>query len=489
MDYSRIPLILKRFSFDAKMQICSSLSQVLMTPTGITELDKPKNVPLPWELETFVMFAIKAKEYNNYEFNGKNIKVFNEIINAIRGYIVPKMEEYKHCSKFGDYFISAYGLIEFDIQEYYIYKYFRYNYIFTFKNERINMSQIFKDKFKTDYYDFLTVGFFMHILCSVKKFDKSYVLNYILNEKYKTVVKNLSITREQYCNLIDKYANNINDYMFCVRPSYSFPFVLEHNKLYCPLPHLIDRSVTSSLLYRLTENNNKLRENVGKEVLEEYLYYILSISNIYDEVIKEQKYFFRKNECRTLDIMCCKDGEFLLMDSKSLVPMKEIRQLDDEFINKEIRRVAEYVQQVYKHVKEKFPYQYNFFEKKDTEIDDENKWGMIVLLENPCLPINKVYEEAAGNLKIDADSQEYNWLINHVLVVSLFDVEKYTFCGQNIIESLKRTNQNKNGISTPLYGVDIEGKQTEIEVVNKFRDSLVLNNKKLIDELNNKRIL
>ncbi len=46
-------------------------------------------------------------------------------------------------------------------------------------------------------------------------------------------------------------------------------------------------SVTTSLLLRLSEGNNRLRESFGKEVLENYILQICKTSGYFNEVIKE----------------------------------------------------------------------------------------------------------------------------------------------------------------------------------------------------------
>lgn len=62
MEYGKLLQILKRYSFSEKMSILQKYSKLLMSPTGLIEMNKLIELPLPWELETFLLFSIKSKE-------------------------------------------------------------------------------------------------------------------------------------------------------------------------------------------------------------------------------------------------------------------------------------------------------------------------------------------------------------------------------------------------------------------------------------------
>lgn len=60
MKYEKIPTILKRYSFDSKMDFLMMLSTKQM---GYYQNELKLDLPLPWYLETFLLFALKAEEW------------------------------------------------------------------------------------------------------------------------------------------------------------------------------------------------------------------------------------------------------------------------------------------------------------------------------------------------------------------------------------------------------------------------------------------
>ena len=127
MKYDRLPVILKRYLFDEKMRVLQYFSKQIMDINGI----KLKNEqPMAWELETFLLFAVKADEYQTKDFRGKNINQFIKMINCIKNYQHPVLTSKVNTIKFADFLLIALGSIQFDLQSFNIYKYYRYNYFF-----------------------------------------------------------------------------------------------------------------------------------------------------------------------------------------------------------------------------------------------------------------------------------------------------------------------------------------------------------------------
>ena len=56
MDYERLPVILKRYSFIEKMRVLQYYSKQIMNINGI---ELTSGQPMAWELETFLLFAKK----------------------------------------------------------------------------------------------------------------------------------------------------------------------------------------------------------------------------------------------------------------------------------------------------------------------------------------------------------------------------------------------------------------------------------------------
>ena len=104
MDYETLPTVLSRYSFNEKMRVCFYYSKKLMTiPEGILHGDELIGKPLPWELETFLMLAVKTPEWKDDDFCGNHIKKFIKIFNKISfGVIgISPEEAFKNISKIG----------------------------------------------------------------------------------------------------------------------------------------------------------------------------------------------------------------------------------------------------------------------------------------------------------------------------------------------------------------------------------------------------
>lgn len=99
MEYNRIPVVLKRYSFASKMQACTIESMKTMDFMSTVSPEILRTLILPWDIETFVIFAVKAQEYNNLDIRDKNGKYFYEIMQSIYKYKDPNKLQ-KNASRF-----------------------------------------------------------------------------------------------------------------------------------------------------------------------------------------------------------------------------------------------------------------------------------------------------------------------------------------------------------------------------------------------------
>ena len=125
----------------------------------------------------------------------------------------------------------------------------------------------------TDYEDFLLLGNILQILFLAQSKNKNIVISqkalyYLLHIRFPEAAKKLKIDRKEYVALQRRFSFESDDpykYVYSLCPSYQYAFVEEQGAVYFPLPHLFNQCVTSSLLYRLTEGDNVLREIIGKK--------------------------------------------------------------------------------------------------------------------------------------------------------------------------------------------------------------------------------
>lgn len=447
---------LKRFSFEKKMAICNQYSQILLEPAGNVKIKNIiKNVS-PWELECFVMLSIKATpEYAAGDFDGKNNKHFINMINGIRNADNSALVAYEGTEEYIHYLMATTGLLQFDIQEDIRYKLYRYTFFFDFCSDVINMREVFHQKFGIYYERFMILGAFMNLIYGAKNMNISREsLNRLLTEFFPDVYDELSIDYSDFLLELNKITQNIDDYISCLRPSYKYPFIKREDKAYFPLPHLMGRAVTSSLLYRLTEGDDTVRGVFGKEVLESYIFDLLRESRSYESVVKEHKYKKEHNNTgRTVDVMALFEDNVLFIESKASVPAMGLRIYDKNSYDKACKRNAEMVKQLYKNMR----INYREFDEYNPFIDeglvgDDCCWGIIVLLEDGYINRRDIYKEAADMLDITTDSDGYDWLIKHIKIMSLYTIETYALSGDNLINVLKAEAKESDPYSfTPAY--------------------------------------
>lgn len=454
MKYEKIPTILKRYSFDSKMDFLMMLSTKQM---GYYQNELKLDLPLPWYLETFLLFALKAEEWQYKKFDKKTNNEFFKVIECIYKHVHPLL---KDKEKLVNNLMITHGLIQFDLQKIITYKYYRYNYFFTYCDENINMKNYFYDKFNISFKLFMEFGLLLNSLYSTSGVRYNGLLSCIC-EEYSSVFQTLMIDRENFNSLVDKFSNVIDDYEYCIRPSYMYPFIKYHNETYFPLPHCINRAVTDSLLYRLTESNNALRDSFGKNVLENYLFDIISESELFVEVLQERRYITKKGHVNSPDLMCRNNDEYLFFELKSLVPNSMDRCMNIKIINQEKNKISDAVVQLYNQFNNYLDKIKEFFDNCDKEININKCYGIVVLLEDPFIEREEIYNYVAKKLNMSKSDEKYNWLINHIKVCDLYDIEKFVFSRTDILEALKKESENNS------FSNFLGTHETNTEIVNK----------------------
>lgn len=434
VEFNRLPILLKRFAFDEKVRISHKYSRKAMIAVAHGGIEALQGLPMPWSIETFFLLSILSNEYGNSSFVGPNEQKFVKMINGIWGQIPAALEG----ESFADYFFPVTALTQFYLQEYSWYKYFRYNYFFSFQNSTVDFKKAFFDKFGCDYREYMTFGAYMDFLLSNFGTIPNNVLQYLIFERFGHLSKELLISREEYNEYVMQSVNspfNTEELIYCLRPSMQYPFIEYQEKIYFPLPHLFIQSTTSSLLHRLTEGNSQLRCLFGKEVLEQYLISIICESNVYDEVYGEKQYIGKnKSEESTPDVLIRKGDDFLFLDAKALSPKKTLRLFDAKKYEEEVEISSKNIIKLYKHILD-FPLKYNPFHY-DKTIDSDRVWGAVVVLEDSYIRRSAIYECVKKMMRLDEVA--YQWLTTHIKLVGLYEIEYLSFSSQNIISAFYR---------------------------------------------------
>ncbi len=438
-DYAKVMSNIKRWSFSSKMDIAQAHSYKYIKADG---KEQKLHLAQPDEIETFVMLAVKKEEWKNDIIQKTD---FERCITAIRNYNNPKLFSLKG-TEFGDTYFPLAAATQFPSQKNYFLLFFRYLAYFTFQNDEIDVQQEFLRKFRIPYVDIAApiLALWIHLVRGDEQ-NIGQAFLWII-EHYSSAIELLSISRENYRKELDKYNNTEFDYRYSIRPSFSWPFIEEKGVRYCPTPHLLPISATSSLLFRLTENDDNLRSLIGKNAIETYLYKTICNSGLFDEVLPEQQYAIGKVTNRTLDVLSSIDDIIVCFDSKSLTPSVSMRVLDEHGVESTKDRLVQALKQVYTHTHEKYGKEYNPL-KQHLQSDRENIYGFVVVLEDPYFSMDELYRRTADALRIDTTSDEYKWLTKHIGIVEMDNLEKQLFMSSRT-HFIKLIQKHVNGENT-----------------------------------------
>lgn len=439
VDYLRLPTILKRYKFEDKLHQAEVYSRKLMNPDVQGNPSKVREQILPWELECFVSLAIKAVEW---KYDDLDKSSFIQILNGIRSAYHPALQKKAGSEQFVRWFMMVTSATQFDYSESYWHKLYRYTYYFSYVSEKINMPEEFQKKFGIDFQSVISFSLALWMMYITEVKDVSLGKKELMS-KYPQVVSLLTMSRDSFIAELDSLTSDPMDYIYCLRPSYSFPFVKYKEETYLPLPHLLIRASTSSLMFRLTDGNDELRKVVGNEVLESYLFHLISTCPEFEHIEKEIVYTKGKlQNQRSADVMTNIGDQIICFDSKSFAPKVALRIFSEEAYSAELIRLGKAVKQMYEQIHNKFGVEYTPFDVPVNE-NRSNIWGIVVVLENPFIPLDDIYAEAARLLKMNLNAAEYEWLKGHVGIVALSAIEYQIFSSEDILSVVKQNASTK----------------------------------------------
>lgn len=467
-SFSEIQEALKAYSFESIMNLSQIESAKTMDISGF--FSNPEKglagIALPWEIETFVILSCMSMQNEKKPLARQ---AFIDSINYIRNYIGKNLLKHKGTEAFLEWFMITYSQIEFECQKNYMFLFYRFNHYFTYFDNELDMNSEFKSKFGFPHHDYLLLAQLLWFVFSVKTPCPKLVSG--INRKFnKHIVNYLSISREDYNELFLKTGLSVENCAYSLRPSYSYPFISENNHVYLPTPHLLFQAVTTSMLYRLTDKNNALREKIGKIVFEDYLEMLSRKSGIYDEIIPEQVYNVdgSKVQNRTLDLLTRINDTIILFDSKSFTPKSALRLFSEDAYSKDIERLAEAVAQVYTHLTVKFVKQYYYFTYDVNNVSDNNVYGIVIVQEDPHFFMERIYNKAKEQLEKDGIIVNMEFMKKHVGLLSIYDYERIVLCKNDIVDLLCKREYNQ------YYNFDLNFEDViKDESYLEFRDKFV----------------
>lgn len=212
MNFNSIYNELKKYPFIEKMQICQHHSTKIMEINKLNIINDDESKIYPWEIEIFAELSILAESNNPTKtFNLEGYGNFIKIINSIRNYIHPYLKQKQGSSNYAYDFFMVTGMLQFKIQSNIYCRLFRYDYFFKFKNENINMNNIFSSSFNNiNYNDFIELAVLIYFFTSLPN-NTNEIYQYIALRRLH-IINTLKIKREDYIEKQnEKNRNNIDN--------------------------------------------------------------------------------------------------------------------------------------------------------------------------------------------------------------------------------------------------------------------------------------
>ncbi len=429
---------LEQFTLESKLLACQKYSSRIMTCSMVDMGKAYKENIMPWEIEAFSAYSIVYDKGGVIE--EMDSETFANMITMIRNYWHEGLSNAESKGVYPETFIMISALQQFPVQGLILPKLFRYHYFFTFANDKIDMKAIFEKKIGVDY-ERLEKFAFIVFLCASKeiqdKIPKS-SLQTIMTKLFADgdVLRLITIDKEEYKNQLSAlYGNNLIDQYYGLKVQYVYPFISNDNMIYIPSPYLIINAVTESMFNRITFQDDKLRRTIGKEVIESYLYDIISQLKTVTWISPEIEYKIGKNKKLTSDVIAAENKRVIFYDAKSITPSLKVRKFDELEIEKDISIYAKGILQIYHQIKN---YLLGHFQL-DKQYERKDIYGIVVILEDAVVSRKKVYEKVIESLEKElgtVSEETKNYICSHIKVIPLRQIESMVLQNTSLLPIL-----------------------------------------------------
>lgn len=477
---------LRKYTFESKM-ICAQIFSSRITGLdgiSIESITKYTNMIVPSEIETFTLFSII---YDDVSANKEmNLEVFSKFITGIRNYWNPKLDSYTSKESLATDLFMLMALQQFSVQGSFLFKLFRYNYFFTYANDEIDMSKLFREKFVVEYREYAIFAYVLYAFTSLefqnhsgKEFCATMVEFALRN---KTVREHLTITKDDYVKeLSEFYRGKVEDYFYGIKLQYLYPLIEGEKEIYIPSPYLVVNAVTESLLNRLTEGNNALRGLIGKEVIESYLFTIYG--NLSSVSWKSREISYKDGKCLSPDVLVSDSGCFIFFDTKSKTPSLKLRQLEKKVIEKDIDIYSDNIVQLYQRILDYLNGDFTL----DRRYSKDEIFAVSVILEDSYINRVLIYMQAFEKLKnmgYSLDDKEKEFIHSRIKIMSLRQIEDYVLRNQSIIPILCKQAESPDMWDDYQFGEEFYSEKY-LDVFNIFHSSLLDGIKELLNSQDN----
>lgn len=410
---------ISKMKFSERLQLLETISKDRLDfnkPVVISSENSKLFQVQTFEMATIALFSIVIEEYNPKNTPSKNSWLTRNV-NIVReqtdylGFLFELNFEYALAALFYQQMYLKQFVIMF----------YRSNFLYTYSKE-VDLNKHFIDTYGCDYGEF--ISFFSTVIALFKITETSDMIR-ILKEKTPNAYNALSIKVNDFKTLYEPFHKwrdiSLINFNFLNR----YPFIItENDGTRVPFWPSIPYACTESLMFDITRGDNKLKEDIGKVVFEDYIYHITKSSLITKDNFIKKEFTYTKQNLKSPDLTVVSGKKVLFVEVKFKNFKVDLRFFDDNLVNRYEKELCDHVVQVYKNI---------YFlrtGKMQNEIfpdDIERVSGIIVLLDDYYFSLSRIFDNACHVLKNYDKDISLKKLHRSVMICPLYEYERILY--------------------------------------------------------------
>lgn len=451
-----------------RLEMCEFLSRNRMMKNA----PKPPNMintkiePFNHELEMIGFNSVLVENRKGYDEDPlKWLKSCTRFIRS-QEFLTEQTKQYGALTLF-----SALGFTQFEGQQHFEPLYYRFNYLFNFQSDLIDMKAIFHEKFGLSFGDLQKTIMQLHLwsIMNRPEITADIFLKKRLKHKYSKLLSFLTKDRNEFIIEYNEITADDDFFSFLdLNLLLKYPIIKYDNKLYIPYVPYVIYAATKSLMFRITEGNNDLRSLIGKNVIESYVGNILRkslVTNKFD-IIDE---FFYENGKKSSDFIIQSQKQILFIEVKFFNQGLKLRRFDSEVMKEVFQKLAGYILQVYRNI--------IHYDKNDMNhklISNLKTNGIVVIYDEFLFIKEKIYDIALHRInsefKINLIKED---ITDRILLMSLSSLEKILKDSkEDIFEYFNSLIANKKSYLDLPYGENVLADRSQIVDYDEYISSI-----------------
>ena len=419
VEHERLIKVISKYPINMRLKLLETIGKKrynVFYPENILPSRKTNDL-YNYELELIAMLSVVTDNKANYPVIPNERRWLYDAVNVIRGqnYLSPLFESVGALGAItGILFMQSQG------QKIYSNLYYRYDFIYNYANENINMVEIFMSFFGVKFQSFLDLCF---LTATYKEFDKANGLKWFysrLSDDLKTAFHHLLIDRNGFKELYNQISRNHEIYSFFdLNLLLKYPFIEYNENIYCPWFPYIPYACTENLMFIITKDDNDLRSLIGKNVIEAYVFNLFDKTEYSKNLKKHREIIYGKEHHHTSDIILSKDNHVLLVEIKFMNQSLKLRDLSEIEIDTFSERLAKGFAQLTKNIHSFVDGEFN--EKLDIKCSSAK--GILLTYDSYYFHREKIYNKAISILESEGIITTLDDLKSKVLLMSLTNLE------------------------------------------------------------------